>query len=86
MMAKVLNFRQGRHTQTTNQMLLSVKDVSSRESAAALVGKSVVIRTASGKAIRGKVTSPHGNGGILRARFRRGVPASVLGKDAEIAA
>jgi len=84
MIAKVLNFRQGRHTQQTNQVLLSVRDVASRESAAALVGKKVQIRTASGKLILGKVASPHGNSGVLRARFRNGVPASALGKEAEI--
>jgi large subunit ribosomal protein L35Ae len=86
MIARVLNFRMGRKTQRTNQILLSVKDVASREEAAAFVGKKVMIKTKSGKEIHGKVASPHGNNGVLRARFVKGVPAEILGKDIEIAA
>jgi large subunit ribosomal protein L35Ae len=85
MIARVLNFRMGRKTQRTNQFLLSVKDVSSRSAAAAFIGKKVIIKTKSGKIISGKVAAPHGNGGVLRARFKRGVPAEMLGKDVEIA-
>ncbi len=85
MKAKVLNFRQGRHTQKTNQLLLSVKDVDSRAAASGLVGKKVVWKTASGKVISGKVASPHGNNGVLRVRFSKGISGEVLGKDVEIA-
>jgi large subunit ribosomal protein L35Ae len=84
MNAKVLNFRQGRHTQKTNQILLSVRDVTDRKGAAKLVGKKVVLKTKSGKEIVGKVASPHGNSGVLRARFSRGVPGDFLGKEIEI--
>jgi large subunit ribosomal protein L35Ae len=84
MKAKVVNFRQGRHTQKTNQLLLSVKDVESRASASALIGKRVSWKTKSGKVIAGKIASPHGNNGILRARFSRGISGEVLGKEVEI--
>jgi large subunit ribosomal protein L35Ae len=85
MIARVVNFRMGRKTQRTNQFLLSVKDVSTRSEAAGFVGKKVILKTKSGKVICGKVAAPHGNGGVLRARFKKGVPAELLGKDVEIA-
>ena len=84
MKARVLNFRQGRHTQRTNQLLLSVSGVESRKAAAALTGRKVVWKTRSGKEIAGKVASPHGNSGVLRARFPKGISGEVLGKDIEI--
>jgi large subunit ribosomal protein L35Ae len=84
MKAKVISFRQGRHTQKTNQLLLSVKDVDSRAAASRFIGKKVLWKTASGKLISGKVASPHGNNGVLRARFSRGISGEVLGKELEI--
>ena len=84
MKARVLSFRQGRHTQKTNQLLLSVKDVDTRSAAAAFIGKKVTWKTKSGKELVGKIASPHGNNGVLRARFSRGVPGEILGKELEI--
>ena len=84
MKVRVLNFRQGRHTQKTNQLLLSAKDVESRGAATKLVGKKVVWKTGSGKEIVGKVAGAHGNKGVLRARFSKGVSGEVIGKDLEL--
>jgi large subunit ribosomal protein L35Ae len=84
MKAKVLNFRQGRHTQKTKQVLLSVKDVDSRVAASKFVGRKVEWKTASGRVISGKVASPHGNNGVMRARFPKGISVEVLGKEIEI--
>ncbi len=84
MKAQVINFRQGRHTQKTNQLLLKVKDVDSRAAASKLTGKRVTWKTKSGKSIAGKIASPHGNNGTLRARFSRGVSGEILGKEVEI--
>ncbi len=84
MKARVLNFRQGRHTQRTNQLLLSVEGVKDRKGVVKLVGKKVVWKTRSGKDVVGKVSSPHGNNGVMRARFVKGVSGEVLGKEMEI--
>ncbi|MCD6496521.1 MAG: 50S ribosomal protein L35ae [Candidatus Aenigmarchaeota archaeon] len=84
MKARVLNFRQGRHTQRTNQLLLSVEGIATRIEAAKLTGRRVVWKTKSGKTIAGKVAGPHGNSGALRARFSKGISGEILGKDIEI--
>ena len=49
MEALISNFRRGRHLQVTNQMILKVKDVDSKEKASKLVGKKVSWKTPSGK-------------------------------------
>jgi large subunit ribosomal protein L35Ae len=84
MKAKALNFRRGRHTQKTNQLLLSVRDVESRAAASKLIGRRVFWKTGSGKVISGKVASTHGNNGVVRARFSRGISPEVLGKELEV--
>ncbi len=84
MKARVLNFRKGRHTQKTNQLLLSVKDVDNSADASGFIGRKVVWKTKTGKIITGKIASPHGNNGVLRARFSKGISGEVLGKELEI--
>ncbi len=84
MKARVLSFRGGRHTQRTNQLLLSVPDVENRSTAASFIGKGVIFKTKSGKELQGKIVSPHGNKGVLRARFGKGVPGAILGKEIEV--
>ena len=84
MKAKVLSFRRGRHTQKTNQLLLSIKDVDTRSAASGFIGKKVQFKTKSGKLLQGKIVSPHGNKGTMRARFGKGVPGEILGKEIDI--
>ena len=80
----IMNFRQGRHTQTTNQMIVIVAGVDSREKAAKLVGKKVTFMTLSGKKIMGEVRSAHGNKGALRVLFEKGLPGQSLTRKVSI--
>lgn len=84
MKARAISFRQGRHTQKSNQILLSVENVNTRSEAAKFTGKKVVWKTKSEKSLTGKVAGPHGNSGVLRARFSKGISGEILGKDIEI--
>jgi large subunit ribosomal protein L35Ae len=80
----IVNFRQGRHTQTTNQMVIEVASIDSREKAAKLVGKKVTFTTPAGKKIVGEVRSAHGNSGAIRALFEKGLPGQSLTKKVSI--
>jgi len=82
--AIILSFRRGRHNQRTNQFLLEVEGVDTRAKAAQFIGKSVVWKTPAKREIAGKITHPHGNSGVLRARFTRGLPGTALGTKVEI--
>lgn len=76
----VTSFRRGRHTVTTNQIIIEVTGITNRKDASRLIGKKVVYTTESGKKLVGVVTSPHGNGGKVRARFKKGLPGQIVGK------
>ncbi len=83
MKGRILHFRQNRHSTTGNQMLVSVDGVDDREKAGKLVGKNVTYDTGKNK-IAGVVAGAHGNSGVLRVRFNKGMPGQAIGKDCEI--
>ena len=79
----IVNYKIGKHTQTTNQMIIKISDIKTREAAAKLVGKKVVYNTGS-KDITGEVRSAHGNSGALRVLFETGMPGQAIGKKVAI--
>ena len=83
----IVSFRRGRHTQTTNQIIIQTESSGSKEEAEKLVGKTVSWN-APGKAkkvLKGKITAIHGGKGAVRALFETGVPGQALGKKVSIA-
>ncbi|MBN2566537.1 50S ribosomal protein L35ae [Candidatus Woesearchaeota archaeon] len=84
MKAVIVNFRSARHHQSTNQMVICVEGVDSKEKAAALVGRKVVWTSPAKKAIAGKVSATHGNSGAVRAIFETGMPGQSVGSQVTI--
>jgi large subunit ribosomal protein L35Ae len=76
----IMNFRQGRHNQKTNQMIIQLPNVDTKDKAAKLVGKKVTFITPGGKKIVGEVSSAHGNSGAVRVMFEKGLPGQSLTK------
>lgn len=82
----IVNYRRGRKTQTTNQMVIMIPSVDSKEKAEKLVGKEVVY-TCEGKnktQIKGKVSFAHGSKGAIRAVFERGMPGQAIGQKVKV--
>ena len=79
-----LNFRRGHHTQRTNQFLLELPGIDSRQKATSLAGRRVVWTSPGGKQISGHITGAHGNSGVLRARFSKGLPTQAIGTKADV--
>jgi large subunit ribosomal protein L35Ae len=75
----IVNYKGGKHTQVTNQMIITVESVTTKEEAAKLVGKTIVYNTGK-KDIKGEVRSAHGNSGALRVLFETGMPGQSIGK------
>lgn len=75
----ILSYRRGRHTQDTNQLLVEIEDVDNKEKAEKILGKSLLWKSPSGREFKGKVTSVHGNKGVVRAKFERNLPGQALG-------
>ena len=81
---KVVQFRRGRHTLTEKHMLIEVEGIISREKATELVGKAVEWKSPAGKLIKGKVSGAHGNNGVIRTIFEKGLPGQSVGTEVSI--
>ncbi|MBU0666642.1 MAG: 50S ribosomal protein L35ae [Nanoarchaeota archaeon] len=79
----ITNFRQGRHTQYTNQMIVQVKGAESKAEVEKLVGKTTVWNSGK-KDIKGEIRSAHGNNGCVRVLFETGMPGQAVGKKVKI--
>jgi large subunit ribosomal protein L35Ae len=76
----IMNFRQGRHNQKTNQMIIQLPNVDTKEKAAKMVGKKITFITPGGKKIVGEIRAAHGNSGAVRTMFEKGLPGQSLTK------
>jgi len=76
----IVNYRGGRHTQVTNQMIVLPTGVSTKEKAQALIGKEVTWTSPGKKEIKGKVAKEHGRNGAVRVIFATGMPGQAIGQ------
>lgn len=83
MKAKVMSFRQGRKTQKPRHFIIDAA-LKTRKEALKLVGKAVEWKSPTGKILKGRVTSAHGNKGLLRAVFEKGLPGQAINSECEI--
>lgn len=79
----ILYYRTGPKTQSPKEYILQFPEVASCSEAAQLIGRKVAWPVGERK-IRGKIVSLHGRKGLVRARFRRGLPGQAIGTQAEI--
>jgi large subunit ribosomal protein L35Ae len=80
----VVQFRRGRHTVHEKHFLLDI-GLASRENAKKMAGKSVVWKSPAGKEIKGKISDAHGNSGLVRAIFEKGLPGQAVTTSVEVA-
>lgn len=80
----VINFRRGRHTYTPRHFIIQVEGVDNKEKAEKLKRKEVIWVSPSGKQIKGKIASAHGNKGNVRVIFERGLPGQAVGTEVEV--
>ena len=81
--AKVVQFRRGRKNYTPRHFLIEIEGSNSRESASKYVGNSVSWKSTGkeSKVINGKISSAHGNNGVVRAIFEKGLPGQAIGTE-----
>jgi large subunit ribosomal protein L35Ae len=84
MKGKVIQFRRGRHNVHERHFLIELENVNSREKAEKFVGKDVEWKSPSGKIIKGKISATHGNNGIVRAIFEKGLPGQAITTEVEV--
>ena len=82
--ALFLGYRGGMHTQWNKQILVKIGQVDDRDEAAKYIGRRVTWKTPRGNTITGKVVSVHGGNGVLKARFKKGLPGQAIGEELNI--
>ena len=83
MNGKVIQFRRGVNVIHEKHFLLDFGMIS-RAEAEKLVGKNVEWKSPAGKIIRGKISGAHGNKGLVRAIFERGLPGQAITTSVEL--
>jgi large subunit ribosomal protein L35Ae len=84
MKGKVIQFRRGRHKIHERHFLIEIPKVATRKDAEKFVGKEVVWTSLAGKIIVGKISAPHGNNGVVRAIFEKGLPGQAVTTEVEV--
>ncbi|MEM3113093.1 MAG: 50S ribosomal protein L35ae [Candidatus Pacearchaeota archaeon] len=81
----VIQFRRGRHVIHERHFLIDV-GAKNREEASKFMGKEVIWISPgkNKKKIHGKISGPHGNKGLVRAIFEKGLPGQALTTEVEI--
>ncbi len=79
----IVSYRRGPKTQRPKECLLKFPHIKSFSEASSLIGRKVAWPVGERKCI-GKIVAPHGKKGLVRARFRKGVPGEALGSQVEI--
>jgi len=81
--AVILNYCVGPKTQKPKDYILRFPSVKNSDEASRLIGKKVAWPIGQRKII-GKIVDVHGRKGLVRARFRKGLPGQALGTLVEI--
>lgn len=81
--ARITNYHKGIRTQMSKEILIQFSNVNSASQAGALVGKKVVWKNGKDKLV-GKIVGLHGKNGMLKAKFKKGVPGQAIGHTVEL--
>ena len=80
---RIVNYRIGIRTQMSKEILIQFSGADSAALAGRLVGRKVVWKGEKSRLV-GKIVGLHGRNGMLRARFKKGVPGQALGSTVEL--
>jgi ribosomal protein L35AE/L33A len=73
----IVCYRTGPKNQYTTECILKFPNINSVNAAAQLIGKKVAWPVEDHK-IKGKIVALHGKNGLVRSRFRKGMPGKAL--------
>ncbi|MBX5320377.1 MAG: 50S ribosomal protein L35ae [Candidatus Bathyarchaeota archaeon] len=79
----IVNYRVGPKTQRSKEIIIQFTHVNSASEASRLIGRKVAWKNGENKIV-GKIVDLHGRKGLVRARFRRGLPGQAIGTTVEL--
>ena len=74
----------GLRTQRNKQILVNIDRIDTSDKAAKYIGRKVVWRSQKGNTLIGKIIGVHGRNGVLKARFKKGLPGQAMGTELEV--
>ncbi len=80
--ARIMNYRVGIRTQASKEILIEVIGAES-DKTVQHIGKKVVWKNQTSKLV-GQIVGLHGKNGVLRAKFKKGVPGQAIGSIVEL--
>lgn len=80
---KVVQFRRSKKHYKPRHFILDV-NAENKDKAESFVGKKVEWESDSGKIIKGEIKSTHGNKGLVRAIFEKGLPGQAINSEIEV--
>ena len=78
MKATLIQFRLGSRTYKPRHYLIAIDGIKTRKDTSKVLGKEVVWTSPAGRPIRGIIKAPHGNKGVVRAIFEKGLPGQAV--------
>lgn len=81
---RVIQFRRGVNTIRERHFIIEPEGAKNKKEAEQFIGKIVTWTSPAGKIIKGKITASHGNKGLVRGVFERGLPGQALITKVEI--
>jgi large subunit ribosomal protein L35Ae len=81
--ARIVNYRIGPREQSSREILIQIIGTEAASQPGKFIGKKVVWKNATAK-LMGQVVGLHGSNGILKAKFKKGVPGQALGSTIEL--
>ena len=79
----IVSCRRGSKTQNPKEYILRFSGIESLSEAAQLISLKVAWPVKKHK-VRGRIVAVHGKNGLVRARFKKGMPGQALGSPVEI--
>ena len=80
---KVISFRRSIKHLIKRHFILDV-GAKNKEEARKFIGKEVKWKSSAGRAIEGKISGSHGNKGLVRAIFEKGLPGQAMNTEVEV--
>jgi ribosomal protein L35AE/L33A len=80
---KITNYQTGPNTQASKVCLIEFKGITSSGLAGKLVGHKVIWKNQTASMV-GKITGTHGRNGMVKVRFKHGVPGQAIGSTVKL--
>jgi len=79
----IVNYRVGPKAQRPKECIIQFTHIASASEASRLIGRKIAWKSGKSKII-GKIVALHGKKGLVKARFRKGVPGQALGTTVDL--